>query len=107
MVKMPDWFPYLKVRGSYTRVGSPVTRSGLTPGTVTTPLNGGMIEETGIFPFTDFKPEITDSYEFGLEFRLFDGLSANLTWYHSNTYNQTFLGELPEYSGSSPRKVWL
>lgn len=99
MVKMPDWFPYLKVRGSYTRVGSPVTRSGLTPGTVTTPLNGGMIEETGIFPFTDFKPEITDSYEFGLEFRLFDGLSANLTWYHSNTYNQTFLGELPEYSG--------
>ena len=27
---------YLKVRGSYTEVGAPVSRSGLTPGTVTT-----------------------------------------------------------------------
>lgn len=99
MVKMPDWFPYLKVRGSYTQVGAPVSRSGLTPGTVTVPIVGGMLEETGIFPFTDFKPEKTNSWELGLEFRMLGGLIANLTYYHSNTFNQTFLGELPEYSG--------
>lgn len=99
MCNMPDWFPYLKIRGSFTQVGAPVSRSGLTPGTVTIPIKGGMIEENGIFPFTDFKPEKTNSWEVGLEFRMFEGLSANVTYYHSNTFNQTFLGELPEYSG--------
>lgn len=99
MLPMPQWFSYLKVRGSYTEVGSPITRSGLTPGTVTTPIKGGLLQETGIFPFSDFREERTKSYEFGLEFRLWNSLSAQLTYYHSNTYNQTFLGELPEYSG--------
>ena len=36
MVKLPEFISYLKVRGSYTEVGSPVSKSGLTPGTVTT-----------------------------------------------------------------------
>ena len=99
MVDMPRWFSYLKVRGSYTEVGAPVSTSGLTPGTVTTPVVGGIIQETGIYPFTDFKAERTRSYEVGLEMRFWDNLRAQVTWYKSNTYNQTFLGELPEYSG--------
>lgn len=99
MVEMPRWFSYLKVRGSYTEVGSPISRSGLTPGTVTTPVVGGILQETGIYPFTDFRPERTRSYEFGLEFRLWENLRAQVTYYKSNTFNQTFLGELPEYSG--------
>lgn len=99
MVEMPKWFSYLKVRGSYTEVGAPVSRSGLTPGTVTTPIVGGILQETGIYPFTDFKAERTRSYEFGLEFRLWNNLRAQVTYYKSNTFNQTFLGELPEYSG--------
>ena len=99
MVDMPQWFSYLKVRGSYTVVGSPVSRSGLTPGTVTTPITGGILQENGIYPFTDFKPEKTNSYEFGLELRLWNSLRAQVTYYKSNTFNQTFLGELPEYSG--------
>lgn len=99
MVNMPQWFSYLKVRGSYTEVGAPVSRSGLTPGTVTTPIKGGIAQETGIYPFTDFKAERTRSYELGAELRLWNSLRAQVTWYHSNTYNQTFLGTLPEYSG--------
>ena len=99
MVDMPRWFSYLKVRGSYTEVGAPVSTSGLTPGTVTTPVVGGIIQETGIYPFTDFKAERTRSYEVGVEMRFWDNLRAQVTWYKSNTYNQTFLGELPEYSG--------
>ncbi len=99
MAKMPDFLSYLKVRGSFTQVGAPVSRSGLTPGTVTTPIVGGALQETGIYPFTDFKPEKTNSYEFGLELRLWNSLSAQVTYYHSNTFNQTFLGDLPEYSG--------
>lgn len=105
MVDMPQWFSYLKVRGSYTEVGAPISSSGRTPGTITTPIVGGIIKETGIYPFTDFKAERTRSYEFGLELRLWNSLRAQVTYYKSNTYNQTFVGELPEYSGYE--KIYL
>ena len=99
MVKLPEFISYLKVRGSYTEVGSPVSQSGLTPGTVTTPIIGGALAPTGIYPFTDFKAERTRSYELGLSVRLWNKLSAEVTYYKSNTYNQTFIGDLPEFSG--------
>lgn len=99
MVKLPEFISYLKVRGSYTEVGSPVSRSGMTPGTITTPLVGGSLKSTDIYPFTDYKAERTKSYEVGLTARFFKKLSVEFTWYKSNTYNQTFIGELPESSG--------
>lgn len=99
MVKLPKFISYFKLRGSYTEVGAPISRSGLTPGTVTTPLVGGALMPTGIYPFTDFRAELTKSYEFGASLRLWYKLSADVTYYHSNTMNQTFLGDLPEYTG--------
>ncbi|MFV0323815.1 MAG: TonB-dependent receptor [Bacteroides xylanisolvens] len=99
MVKLPEFISYLKVRGSFTEVGAPVSRSGLTPGTVTTPIVGGSLSPTYIYPFTNFKAERTKSYEFGLSLRLWNKLSAEVTYYHSNTKNQTFLGNLPEFTG--------
>lgn len=99
MVTLPSWFSYLKVRGSYTEVGAPISRSGLTPGTWTTPIQGGVLQPDGIYPFTDFKAERTKSYEFGLSARFFNKIHADFTYYHSNTNNQTFLGELPEFTG--------
>ena len=90
MVDLPRFISYLKVRGSFTEVGAPISRSGLTPGTV---------KPTYIYPFTDFKAERTRSYEFGLSLRLWNKLSAEVTYYHSNTKNQTFLGNLPEFTG--------
>ena len=99
MTKLPSFISYLKVRGSYTEVGSPVSRSGMTPGTITTPIVGGSLKSTDIYPFTDYKAERTKSYEFGLTARFWKKLSFEFTWYKSNTYNQTFIGELPESSG--------
>ncbi len=99
MVKLPTFVSFLKLRGSYTEVGSPVSRSGMTPGTITTPLVGGSLQSTNIYPFTDYKAERTKSYEFGITARFFKKLSLDLTWYKSNTYNQTFIGDLPESSG--------
>lgn len=99
MVKLPTFISYLKVRGSYTEVGSPVSRSGMTPGTITTPLVGGSLKSTDIYPFTDYKAERTKSYEVGLTARFWNKLSLDLTLYKSNTYNQTFIGDLPESSG--------
>ena len=99
MIKLPTFISYLKVRGSYTEVGSPVSRSGMTPGTITTPLGGGSLKSTDIYPFTNYKAERTKSYEVGLTARFWNKLSLDLTLYKSNTYNQTFIGELPESSG--------
>lgn len=66
---------------------------------MTTPIDGGTVKPTYIYPFTDFKAERTRSYEFGLSLRLWNKLSAEVTYYHSNTKNQTFLGNLPEFTG--------
>lgn len=99
MVKLPAFVSYLKVRGSYTEVGSPVSRSGMTPGTITVPIVGGSLKPTNIYPFTDYKAERTKSYEVGLTARFFKKLSLDVTLYKSNTFNQTFIGELPESSG--------
>ncbi len=105
MVNMPEWISLLKLRGSFTQVGAPVSRSGLTPGTVTTPIVGGSLKPTDIYPFTDFKAERTNSYEFGLSLRLWNRFNAEVTYYHSNTKNQTFLGNLPEFTGY--KKIYL
>ena len=99
MVKLPEFISYLKVRGSYTQVGAPISQSGLTPGTITTPIIGGILKPTGIYPFSDFKAERTNSYEMGVSLRLVKRISIDATWYKSNTYNQTFLGDLPKSSG--------
>lgn len=99
MVKLPDFISYLKVRGSYTDVGAPISSSGLTPGTITTPIVGGNLKPTGIYPFSDFKAERTKSYEIGLSMRLWNKFNAGVTYYKSNTCNQTFLGVLPESTG--------
>lgn len=101
MVKLPAPISYLKLRGSYTQVGSPVSKSGFTPGTITEKVIGGIYYPSTIFPFTgDFKAERTYSYEFGLNLRLLKNrINLDATWYKSNTKNQTFIGSLPESSG--------
>lgn len=99
IIKLPDFISYLKIRGSYTKVGAPVSKSGMTPGTITTPIQGGVFKPTGIYPYTDFKAERTRSYEIGISARFFRKFNIDATCYKSNTYNQTFLGELPESSG--------
>ena len=99
MVKLPSFISYLKVRSSFTEVGAPVAYSGMTPGTITTPIVGGSLVPTGIYPFGDYKAERTRSYEFGLTARFLKKLSLDLTLYRSNTFNQTFIAELPEGSG--------
>ncbi|WP_287828867.1 TonB-dependent receptor [Bacteroides sp.] len=99
MVNLPKAISYLKVRGSYTEVGAPISKSGMTPGTITIPIKGGVIKPTGIYPYGDFKAERTKSYEVGVTARFFNKIHLDATWYKSNTYNQTFIGDLPESSG--------
>ncbi len=89
MVKLPEFVNYLKVRGSYTEVGSPISREGLTPGTITHGIGSGGIDSNKIYPYPDFRAERTRSWEFGLNSKFFENaLSVDLTLYKSNTFNQ-------------------
>lgn len=104
MVDLPEAISFLKVRGSYTEVGSPIPDRyrGVTRGTITYGLNNGVPVARTIMPFYDFKAERTRSYELGVNLRLFKKLNFDFTWYQSDTYNQTFFRGLPAsspYSG--------
>ena len=102
MVTLPKAISFMKVRSSFTEVGSPIPDRyrGVTRGTITYPIVDGIPSIRTILPFYDFKAERTRSYELGLDLRMFNSkLNLDLTWYHSNTYNQTFLAEL---SATSP-----
>lgn len=83
------WLSFLKVRASYTEVGSPIPFTGLTPGTITHELGGGSFKPYKYYPLPDLKAERTRSYEVGIDAKLFNNLlSIAATYYHSNTYNQ-------------------
>ena len=99
MGEMPDFLNYFKVRSSYTEVASPIAWSGRTPGTITQRIVGGVIKPEEIYPYADFKAERTKSYELGLSLRIFKHFNIESTWYRSNTYNQTFIANLPESTG--------
>lgn len=99
LIGMKSYIDLLKLRVSYTQVGAPVSRSGLTPGTHTNKIVGGNLAPDTVYPYGEFKAERTKSYEFGMNFRGLYGLYFDFTFYKSNTYNQTFLGKMPESSG--------
>ena len=91
MTKLPEFINYLKVRASYTQVGSPISKTGITPGTITHNLTSEDLKTNKVYPYPDFKAERTASWEAGLNTKLFDNaLSVDLTLYKSNTYNQFF-----------------
>ncbi|MFK8303324.1 SusC/RagA family TonB-linked outer membrane protein [Capnocytophaga stomatis] len=102
MTKLPDFVDYLKVRGSYTEVGSPISKTGLTPGTITHSLNSSGLIANRVYPYPEFKAERTRSLEFGLNGKFFNNsLSLDLTLYKSNTFNQFFEQELSASSAYS------
>lgn len=93
MLKLPEVISFAKVRASYTEVGSPIPDRyrGVTRGTITYGLSNGVPSTRTVMPFYDFKAERTRSWELGMNLRMFESkLNFDLTWYHSNTYNQTF-----------------
>ena len=100
MFRLPKFIDFLKIRTSYTEVGSPINFTGVTPGTITYPIEGGNLKPISIYPYPDFKAERTKSWELGLNSKFWKNrFNIDFTLYHSNTYNQTFLAPLPESSG--------
>lgn len=91
---------YLKVKGSVASVGMPFPRF-LTIPTYEYDATSKIWKDKTHYPIGDLKPERTLTYEVGLEARLWQDLSINLSWYLADTYNQTFDPQLPPSSSYS------
>jgi TonB-linked SusC/RagA family outer membrane protein len=99
MVKLPDWFSFLKARLSYSSVGTPYDRY-MTRFFYTYNEQTVSYDAPQTYPIYDLKPELTNSFELGVNMRFFTGMiTMDATYYRSNTLHQTFLAPLPESSG--------
>ncbi|MEG2856044.1 TonB-dependent receptor [Bacteroides sp.] len=90
MVDLPQFISYLKIRGSYASVGSGI------PNGLTSPFSYKWDPATGKWntksyrPLDKLYPERTNSWEAGLNAKFFNNkLNLDVTWYRSDTKNQT------------------
>lgn len=98
MVKLPSFVDYLKVRGSFSSVGMPYPRNLTSPTFEYNETTQTWKPKTH-YPIGDLKPERTDSWELGLDMRLFKDFNLSLSWYLANTFNQTFDPKISVSSG--------
>lgn len=86
-VTLPSWITYGKVRLTFANSGyggrQYLDRNYYTVSP------GGIISPSPLRATPDYKPEITASYELGLDWRFWNGrLGVDMTYYLSNTKNQ-------------------
>lgn len=94
VVTLPEWFSYLKARLSFTSVGNSYDPYLTREFYMYDPQTDNYYLPK-IKPNYYLRPEITNSYEAGLNMKFFNGsLSLDATYYHSNTKNQTHLAKL-------------
>mgnify|MGYP005915635629 FL=1 len=96
LVALPEWISFAKVRGAYSMVGNDIPMFITNPSSHITA--GGEFLASDAAPFKDMEPEMTHSFEAGIEARfLKDRIGVNATFYKTNTHNQFF--KLPTLSG--------
>ena len=101
MVSLPEWFSFLKARVSYSSVGTPYNRF-MTQFFYSYNEESNAYDAPNTYPIYNLKPELTNSWEAGLNMRFLKGaLTIDATWYKSNTLHQTFYAGLPASSGYS------
>lgn len=100
MLPMPRGIDYVKLRASFSSVGMPYPRN-LTSPTYEYDETTQTWKPKTHYPIGDLKPERTDSWELGLDLRLFKDLSLAMSWYRANTMNQTFDPKISVSSGYS------
>jgi TonB-linked SusC/RagA family outer membrane protein len=99
LITLPTLFTQVKLRGSYAEVGNDTDPYLLERQAI---VGLGVISLSPVQPNSNLKPELTKSYEAGIDLRMIqDRLRFNFTWYQSNTYNQLFQTPVPSYSGIS------
>ena len=99
LFRMPEAFSYLKIRGSWAEVAS-------APERYLTRMQYAYNEQSDRYEYpadhynTDLRPENTKSWELGLNAKFFrNHLNLDVTFYRSNTFNQTFRVDASSSSG--------
>ncbi len=98
--KLPKQIDYLKFRGSFASVGIPFPRWFANP-VYEWDNNSKQWKSQTIYPMYNLKPETTNSWEFGMQTRLFKHFHLDLTLYWTKTFNQTFNPDISVSSGYS------
>ena len=106
MVNLPEVISYLKVRASHSETGNEVPYNVVNPynsiGGAGGPSGIGGISRNSQVPFTNLKPEMIKSDEFGAEIRFLNGkLGLDMTYYNSVSTNQFLSLAAPSGSGYS------
>lgn len=109
MLQLPEWVSFAKVRAAYAEVGNDTDPYRLqsfyrneAPFDGSTPI----LTESALIPNADLKPEITSSYEFGLDLRFFQSrMNFDLTYYDSSTRNQIINIDTDIASGYSSQLI--
>ena len=98
-IKLPAAISYLKVRGSWAEVAS-------SPSRYLTQMQYTYNEQTNTYEYpsshynTDLKPENTKSWELGINAKFLNNrINWDMTFYRSNTFNQTFYVDASASSG--------
>ena len=94
MLDMPSWISYGKLRTTYAKAGfggqQYLTDNYFSVGA------GGAINTPSVRSLGDYQPEITTSFEAGLDWRFFTNrIGLDVTYYRSNTENQLIALAVP------------
>lgn len=98
IIPMPKQIEYLKVRASFASVGASFERWLANP-LHSWPDKGNSWQTETVYPMDRLKPEMTTSWEVGLQSRFLNGFSLDVTYYNTHTKNQTFNPEISSGSG--------
>ena len=108
MVKLPSAISFFKLRGSVAQVGNDTDPFAFTQTyNRSEPFGAYQIySETSSLANLNLKPEISSSFEFGMDLRFFaNRLGIDVTYYQSNTKNQILNIPLSNTSGYTSRKI--
>jgi TonB-linked SusC/RagA family outer membrane protein len=90
----PEYLSFWKIRGSWASVGTAFNRYLANPRYEWNSSTNSWSILTQ-YPMYNLKPERTNSWEVGMNFRFLKDFTLDATYYHANTENQTFNPNLP------------
>ena len=96
---LPEQISFFKLRASWAQVGNDTDPYSTMKYYETSNFPGSAVNPTTLYN-TDFKPEISTSFEVGTDFRMFDNrIGIDLTYYQNVTKNQIISSPLDASSG--------
>ena len=98
-LRLPKAIDFAKIRASYASVGLPFPRFLANP-TYSWDASNKVWQSKRNYPMYNLKPERTNSWEVGLNLRMFN-FNLDVTYYNSLTFNQTFDPNISVSSGYS------